>query len=134
LGGNDTLKGFGGADTLIGGHGTDTMYGGPGADHFVWEEIADTGITFATMDTVADFDPALDKIDLHAIDADATLLGNQDFTFIDDASTPTAPGQINFVHMNGDTYIVLNTNADPAADAIIQVSGIHAVDASWFVL
>src|SRR5262245_38618586 len=136
LGGNDTLKGFGGADTLIGGHGIDTMYGGPGADHFVWEEIADTGITLATMDTVRDFDPAqLDKIDVHSIDADATVGGHQAFTFIDDASTQvTAPGQINFVHMNGDTYIVLNTNADPAADAIIQVSGIHAVEAGWFVL
>ena len=112
------------------------MYGGPGADHFVWEEIADTGITIPTMDTVADFDPAqIDKIDLHAIDADGTVLGNQDFTFIGDASTPfTAPGQISFIQLSGDTYIVLNTNADPTADAMIQVSGIHAVDAGWFVL
>ncbi|MEA2970541.1 MAG: hypothetical protein QOE78_3802, partial [Alphaproteobacteria bacterium] len=31
-----------------------------------------------------------------------------------------------------DTFIQLNTNADPTVDGIIQVLGVHTVDASWF--
>jgi hypothetical protein len=38
-------------------------------------------------------------------------------------------------HTNGtDTFIQLNTNADPTVDGIIQVLGVHTVDAGWFSL
>lgn len=131
--GKDELKGFGGADTLVGGTGADTLVGGLGADNFVWESIADTGIAAATMDLVADFDHAGgDKIDLHAIDANATINGNQDFTFIGTAGF-SAPGQIRYVDDGVDTFIVLNTDANPIDDAAIRIAGLHTPDASWFV-
>jgi Ca2+-binding RTX toxin-like protein len=143
-GGKDNLKGAGGADTLIGGAAADQMTGGSGGDKFVWEALADTGITSATMDIISDFNAADgDTIDVHSIDADATLPGNQDFTFIGDASIPfTAPGQISW-YIGGspdgglsgtDTYILLNTDDSPDADGVIKVNGMHGVDAGWFVL
>jgi hypothetical protein len=67
------------------------------------------------------------------IDADETVAGNQDFTFIDH-SPFTAPGQINWFTNGTDTFIQLNTNADPTVDGIIQVLGVHTVDAGWFSL
>ena len=45
----------------------------------------------------------------------------------------TAPGQINWFTNGTDTFIQLNTNADPTVDGIVQVS-VHTVDASWLFL
>jgi serralysin len=67
------------------------------------------------------------------IDANETVAGNQDFTFIDQAAF-TAPGQINWFTNGTDTFIQLNTNADPTVDGVIQVLGVHTVGASWFSL
>ena len=57
------------------------------------------------------------------IDADETVAGNQDFTFISTAAF-TAPGQINWFSNGTDTFIQLNTDADLAADGMIQLSGV----------
>jgi Ca2+-binding RTX toxin-like protein len=134
--GNDELKGFGGADVLVGGMGADSMSGGLGPDIFVWEAIAETGLTAASMDFIVDFDATgsdKDKIDLHAIDANATINGNQNFTFIGTAGF-SAPGQIRYVDDGVDTFIILNTDANPLEDAAIRIAGLHTPDASWFAL
>ena len=39
-----------------------------------------------------------------------------------------------FHEPGSDTYILLNTDGDVAADGVIRVLGVHSVDASWFVL
>jgi Ca2+-binding RTX toxin-like protein len=57
--GQDTLIGDGGNDILIDGAGSDLLYGGSGADRFVLS--AD-----GAEDEIADFDPALDRLDLSA--------------------------------------------------------------------
>jgi hypothetical protein len=67
------------------------------------------------------------------MDANETVAGNQDFTFIDQAAF-TAAGQISWSTNGVDTFIQLNTNADPTVDGIFQVLGVHTVDASWFSL
>ena len=61
------------------------------------------------------------------IDAGETLGGNQDFTFIGTAAF-TAPGQINWFTNGTDTFIQLNTDADLAADGIIQLMTAPAGD------
>ena len=49
--------------------------------------------------------------------------------------TFTAAGQVSWFNEPGsDTYILLNTDGDAAADGVIRVLGVHSVDASWFVL
>ena len=57
------------------------------------------------------------------IDADQTVAGNQNFTFIG-ASAFTAPGQINWTVDGTNTFIQLNTNADLTVDAVIQLNGL----------
>jgi Ca2+-binding RTX toxin-like protein len=133
-GGKDQLKGAGGADTLMGGLGADHMTGGAGGDKFVLEALADTGVTSATMDVITDFNLADgDKIDVHSIDANATLPGNQAFDFIEDDAF-SAPGQIRYSSNGVDTFIQLNTDNIFVSDAVIQISGLHTPEASWFVL
>lgn len=55
--GNDVLKSKGGADTLDGGHGDDLLIGGSGADVFAFGRRH-------SVDTIRDFAPGHDKIDL----------------------------------------------------------------------
>lgn len=55
--GNDVLKGGAGADTLSGGIGADILTGGRGKDTFIFD-LSDGS------DTITDFDPAKDKIEL----------------------------------------------------------------------
>jgi serralysin len=85
------------------------------------------------MDFISDFNPRqLDRIDLHAIDADHTTRGNQDFTFIDTADF-SAPGQIRYANDGVDTFIFLNIDTNLDTDAAIRISGLQTPDASWFV-
>jgi Ca2+-binding RTX toxin-like protein len=144
---NDWLNGGSGNDRLEGGIGGDTMYGGSGADTFAWWYTTESDSGAWNTDCIMDFNRAEgDLMDLHGIDANDYWVpapGNQDFTFIGDASHPfTAPGQISW-YIGGpptgglsgtDTYILLNTDSEADAEGVIKVSGMHAVDASWFVL
>ena len=61
------------------------------------------------------------------IDADETVAGDQNFTFISTAEF-TAPGQVSWVTNGIDTFLQLNTNADMAADATIQLNGVLSGD------
>ncbi len=58
--GGDVLSGAAGDDLIVDGSGTDTLIGGPGADVFIFDADGET-------DTITDFDPALDRIDLSRI-------------------------------------------------------------------
>jgi Ca2+-binding RTX toxin-like protein len=142
LGGNEyanTISGNAGVNIIVGGGGLDTMWGGDGGDIFVWHSITEMGSTVdANSDTVgSDFNAAIgDLIVLSLIDADGNA-GNGDtaFSFIGTADNPfTAAGQVSWLVGETDTYILLNTDGDAATDGVIRVLGVHAVDASWFVL
>jgi serralysin len=141
LAGNEyanTISGNAGVNVIVGGAGLDTMWGGDGGDIFVWHSITEMGSTVdANSDTVGDFNAALgDLLVLNLIDADG-IAGNGDtaFSFIGTADNPfTAAGQVSWLIGGTDTYILLNSDNDAAVDGVIRVLGVHAVDASWFVL
>jgi Ca2+-binding RTX toxin-like protein len=135
---NNIIVGNAGGNVIAGGAGLDGLYGNDGADLFVWSSITEMGSTLdANSDTLADFNPLTgDLIALNLIDADGNA-GNGDtaFTFIGDASNPfTAPGQVSWLIGGADTYILLNTDGDVAADGVIRVLGVQTVDAGSFVL
>ncbi|MCE3270164.1 MAG: alkaline phosphatase, partial [Ramlibacter sp.] len=78
------LSGQSGDDTLLGGGGSDRLRGGDGADLFLFERALES--RNAARDLVVDFMRGVDRIDLGALDADATAFGQQHFTFIGSAS------------------------------------------------
>jgi Ca2+-binding RTX toxin-like protein len=130
--GHDTLVGGRGRDQLIGGTGADTLTGGRDADIFIWRTVTETGVLVVDMDLITDFNRREgDLIDVHEIDADETIFGNQDFTFVGTAGF-SAPGQIRYATVGTETWIILNTDADTAGEVAIRVAGVHTVDASWF--
>jgi Ca2+-binding RTX toxin-like protein len=130
---NNRIIGNAGNNTIFGGYGKDTVTGGGGADAFVWNSINEIGWFNFDPDIVTDFQAHFDLLALNLIDADEAVAGDQAFTFIDTAPF-TAAGQINWSTNGTDTFIQLNTNADPTVDGIIQVFGVQTVDAGWFVL
>lgn len=65
--GNDTIYGDDGNDTIYGGAGADILIGGSGQDIFVYESTADSGGNISQRDTIKDFTPGEDFIDLTAI-------------------------------------------------------------------
>ena len=131
---NNRIIGNAGSNIIDGSYGKDTLTGGAGVDVFIWSAVEEIGWFNFDPDIVTDFNKAEgDFLHFTNMDADETVAGNQDFTFIDTAGF-TAPGQINWFTNGTDTFIQLNTNADLTVDGIIQVNGVHTVDASWFSL
>ena len=97
-----------------------------GGDGFLWSSIAE--LSLSSPDIVADYSTVQgDVLHFTNMDADDTVAGNQDFTFIGTAAF-TAPGQINWFSNGTDTFIQLNTDADLAADGMIQLSGMVSGD------
>jgi Ca2+-binding RTX toxin-like protein len=132
--GEDELLGGGNADVLIGGIGRDVLNGGGGADHFVFY-YGDLANNEGGADEIEDFNAAAgDVIDLSAIDADVYANFNQAFTFIGMAAFSGTPGEINYYHSGGNTYIQLQTGNVVDVEGVIRLDGIHNPDASWFVL
>ncbi len=107
--GNDTLSGGPGDDTLNGGPGADTLTGGPGADSFV---LADLG---AGIDTITDFDPLADSLDLTAL-LDAVFGPGDD---IDAFVTATSE--------NGDTTIAVDVDGAGQDAAPVEVAVLEDV-------
>jgi serralysin len=131
---NNRIIGNAGNNAIVGGYGKDITTGGAGYDVHVWLDINEIGLSNFDPDIVTDLNRAEgDLLDFNMIDADETVAGNQAFSFIGTAGF-TAPGQINWTTNGTDTFVLLNTNADPTVDGIIQVLGVHTVDAGWFVL
>jgi Ca2+-binding RTX toxin-like protein len=139
---SDRLLGGSGADTLYGGTGKDTLKGGLGADYFQFKSIADSGILSSTRDLVSDFTQSEgDKLDLSAIDADTTLLGNQAFVFDKTEGTSAsmpANGHIAWYRTTdltgSNTFVLLNNDGDKDVDMVIQLKGSIDLSGADFIL
>jgi Ca2+-binding RTX toxin-like protein len=130
--GNDTLVGGGGRDILWGGDGndrlegnaeSDSLDGGAGADTYVYNLPSDADNARIGASERVWWDP-LDKIDLHAMDANALVAGNQDFaSFVSDGASFTAPGQlrIGLPHDGFGYSVAANTDADADAEFFVSI-------------
>jgi hypothetical protein len=140
-GGNDTITGLSGNDFIIGGAGNDylagdggndTISGGAGADSFVF---ANVNVTTASTTTILDFSHADgDKINVHAIDANTNLAGDQNFQFIGTAAFTHTAGQLHYTVVGSDAYVSGDVNGDGVADFTIHLTNVHSLMSSDFVL
>ena len=130
--GNETLNGGNGNDVLVGGTGADVLTGGAGADVFRFSALADSTVAVGGRDTIMDFVSG-DKIDLHLVDANASLPGDQAFSFIGANAFSGTAGQLRYALSGGNTLITGDVNGNKAADFSILVSGAHAFSGSEFV-
>jgi Ca2+-binding RTX toxin-like protein len=113
--GDDRLNGGLGIDGLTGGLGRDVMTGGGEVDIFDFNAIAETGITGATRDVITDFNAGTSTTSVDRIDL-STIGG---FTF---------GGNLTAVQAGAHVLIRLNTDADAAPEAIIQLSNVNLAD------
>ena len=132
--GNDTLLGGDGKDTLWGGQGADSMFGGLGADVFQFKNATESGVTFATLDKIEDYENSIDQIHLGLIDANANRTGNQAFRFAATGAFDGGGGSLQVITRNGDTLVMADFNGDKVADVTIKLEGLHSLSASDFNL
>lgn len=128
-GGNDILKGHFGYDTLSGGAGDDileggalydTLTGGAGADRFDFIAQSDSLSFLGGYDTIMDFAPTIDSIDLSGIDANVTVDGNQAFSEV--AGPTGVAGQLWLSDAGNDNWFVYgDTSGDGIADFTLLV-------------
>lgn len=134
-GGNDLLNGGSGNDTLYGGSGADDLTGGAGADTFVFKSLADTTVSMSGRDTIFDFSgTGGDKLDLSAIDANASASGNQAFTYLGTAVFTGKAGELRYIKDASDTYIYGDTNGDRKVDFAIHLDDAVSLSNGYFVL
>ena len=132
--GADVLDGGNGMDVLRGGRGIDTLTGGAGADRFEFRLISDSSPDLAAQDIITDFSAAQgDRIDLSAIDADATLAGNQAFELIASAFQGNA-GELRLVAQGGDLIVMGDIDGDLQADFAILLLGTTTLALADFLL
>lgn len=134
--GNDTLNGAAGADQLLGGNGADVLNGGADADVLTGGGSRDLFV-FAmgdsngtAIDTITDFDVALDRVDLSAL---ADALGGP-LTYRGTAGFTGTNGEVRHRVSAGDTRILIDTDGDLVADMTIFCAGVIAFEQNDFVL
>lgn len=117
--GDDSLYGAAGNDTLYGGMGVDLLFGGAGADVFVFLSAAEIGIG-AARDTIGDFQPGLDRIDLSAMGL--RWIGAAGFS-----GGGSGAGQLRFVSDGANGFLTGDVNGDRQADFTLFLPGITAL-------
>ena len=112
--GDDILEGNAGNDDLDGHLGADIMTGGAGADDFFFRP-GDSGTKLGSRDVITDFSQAEgDQIELYFFDPPLEFLGTAAFTDTD---------QVRYVQNSGSTFVQINTDADLAAESVIELTG-----------
>ena len=130
--GADILMGGGNDDRLWGDAGADHLWGGTGADTFMYTSVSDSPYSLPgaleRFDTIHDFVSAAiggsDKIDLSAVDADATRPGHQAFNLVYATYVhSTVIGDLSAMYVaDGVWNLVGETDGDAAADFLIRVN------------
>jgi Ca2+-binding RTX toxin-like protein len=128
-GGNDIIAGRGGHDIIAGWTGKDQLFGGAGADTFYFSALNQSPAG-ANRDVIRDFTHwAGDKIDLHVIDADTHLAGNQAFKFIGAHAFHKVDGELRYAHH----ILQADVNGDGHADFEILINAAKLVAMDFFL-
>lgn len=124
--GDDFISGIAGDDLIVGGYGADRLTGNQGADIFRFLDARDTN------DTITDFLPGSDKIDLSNFTAGGV---QHDFAAPVNASTFAAGRDLIWFSEGGNTVILGNTDGDfSTAEFMITIVGNPAITTADFIL
>ena len=126
----DHLTGDVGDDTLTGNGGADQLQGGAGKDVFVYERLSDS--TIKASDLITDLGTG-DTIDLHQIDANTKVAGNQAFNIVNKFTKHAGELVLTYDSSHDRTSVSGDVNGDGKADFTILLSGDHH-DFTGFVL
>jgi 2',3'-cyclic-nucleotide 2'-phosphodiesterase (5'-nucleotidase family) len=110
--GRNTLVGTAGDDVITGDAGADTLTGGAGGDTFRYLSARDAG------DTITDFTPYADKLDLNPLLAGLGVVGNG-----------VATGHLSFVDVIGGVQLLIDTDGasgPAAARPLVLLKGLTA--------
>lgn len=113
--GNDTIHAGQYGDQIDGGTGADLIYSGAGADAFVFMAPEDTG------DTIVGYQQGIDMLDFWAF---RSTHGSSQF--VGKVSSPELldPGQIGFMHVNGNTVVYFDApGTAPGIDFEVTLIG-----------
>lgn len=111
--GRDTLVGTAGDDVITGGAGADTLTGGAGRDVFVYLSMRDAG------DTITDFAPGTDRLDLRALLASIGYAG----------SNPVGDGVVRFIDSSAGATVQIDADGIAGAGlprALLLLRGVSA--------
>jgi len=149
LGGNDTLNGFGDVDALLGGLGNDILRGGGGGDVLeggLGNDVFDYNSVSESLgtahDIIVDFELVGDNdtINVHDIDANSSISGNQNFVFSHysesngsgPVNTATWVNQPQSIHVDTQHDVVYaNVDNDAAPELVIQIPGLTLASISF---
>lgn len=136
-GGDDRLFAHGGDDILYGGIGRDVLSGGEGSDTFLFKAVKES--TAKAPDILTAWDHTAgsatrDIIDLHTIDANTKIGGNQDFDWIGTNKFSGHAGELRYEKANGHTYVYADVNGDKDADFAIDIRELTKMYADDFLL
>jgi Ca2+-binding RTX toxin-like protein len=131
----NVIYGNGAANDIRGAGGADILNGAGGDDDYNYFSTSDS--TAAARDRITGFTfgagAAGDKIDLSVIDANTTPgnAGNQAFSF--SAAGPGGAGTVWVVNaaVGSDSIVMVNNDADAAADMEIAVADLGVTQAGW---
>jgi serralysin len=152
--GSDTIDGGAGNDTIAGGHGVDVLAGGAGRDVFRFGTplpngpvVNDSGGWGGTWgDTITDFRPGVDTIDVSAMFTFATREGIRDtaaFAFVGQDAFSGEEPEIRYewrddgttlIQMDGDLDPGNNTDVGGRPDGANLLLGHHELDVQDFIL
>ena len=130
---NTLMVGGPNENNFVSGYASQNMWAGPGANVFTYLSTANSAPT--APDTITNFDPAKDVIDVSRIDGDLTAAGVQSFTFIGtsafDGDAPEVRTQQN---ADGTTEVQAALAGDTSPDMQIDLTGNQTLTAANFAL
>jgi Ca2+-binding RTX toxin-like protein len=122
--GNDEIIGNYASNTLVGGRGGDELTGCGGSDNFQYAKVGQSRNAPGKFDTITDYVAGEDWIDLHKIDANRTIGGNQQFDFIGNHQFSHTAGELRLTNNN---VLLGDVNGDGHAELKIVVHGDHVL-------
>jgi Ca2+-binding RTX toxin-like protein len=130
--GDDRLIGGQGNDQLNGGAGKDMLTGGDGADTFLFTTISDS--TSVAPDKITDFSWSEgDYIDLSQIDANATLDGDQAFSFVSSFTKQAGQATLTYDSETKTSTFSADVDGDGTADFVLQIGGQIDTSHGWML-